>query len=119
MPPDGLHTLRHDWRRRSAGLGAACKQAPQLIIGGVQLVRSDQATFDATEKKQQVVRTPQEQTLIDQLNDGRSQPLTWQEANLAVVQAFAFGLLDEKPVNPDRGRARTVGDQLLRTSPRP
>jgi hypothetical protein len=47
-----------------------------------------------------VVRTWEEQAIIDHLNQGRTGPLTMQEINLALMQAFAIGELDEEPLIP-------------------
>jgi hypothetical protein len=48
-------------------------------------------------KRQQVVRTPEGQTIIDHISRGRSEPLTQQEINLALMQAWAIGDLDQEP----------------------
>jgi hypothetical protein len=46
---------------------------------------------------QQVVRTPEKQDIIDYPNRGRAKPLTVQEINLALMQAYAIGDLDQEP----------------------
>jgi hypothetical protein len=51
-------------------------------------------------KMQQVVRTPEEQEIIDYLNRDRSEPLSWQLINLGLMQAYAIGLLDQEPSMP-------------------